>query len=132
MIKRDADAKQKMKRNADANRLAKESTIVVGDVVLVKQRKQNKFSCKFNPNPYTVISKKGTMITAENQNHKITRNISFFKKIGTESTYDDSDELDEYEERNIPDQQQREVNLNRYPQRDRRNVLRYGHNIYDS
>eukprot|EP00794_Sanderia_malayensis_P017917 gene17917-19694_t len=97
-----------MKQNADGNNLAKESMISVGDLVIVKQRKQNKFSTKFNPNPYTVIAKKGTMITAENQNHQITRNISHCKKIGNDSISDDFDDIGDFQDLNRPDQQRPE------------------------
>eukprot|EP00794_Sanderia_malayensis_P004986 gene4986-5644_t len=108
LVERDADAKEKMKQNADGNNLAKESMISVGDLVIVKQRKQNKFSTKFNPNPYTVIAKKGTMITAESQNHQITRNISHFKKIGNDSISDDFDDIGDFQDLNRPDQQRPE------------------------
>jgi len=63
-------------------RKAKYSTINVGDRVLVKQEKRNKLSTRFSTTPYTVISRTGTKITAQNnQNCTITRNVSHFKKI---------------------------------------------------
>ena len=52
--KRDAEAKEKMKILADNNNHAKTSQIEIGDTVLVKQIKQNKFSSKFDPQPYVV------------------------------------------------------------------------------
>ncbi|RNA27385.1 hypothetical protein BpHYR1_033732 [Brachionus plicatilis] len=52
------------------------------NMVLVKQKQATKHDSIFNPNPYRVISKNGTMITARNtSNHEITRNISHFKRI---------------------------------------------------
>jgi len=66
----------------DQRRKAKYSTINVGDRVLVKQEKRNKLSTRFSTTPYTVISRTGTKITAQNnQNCTITRNVSHFKKI---------------------------------------------------
>ena len=53
----------------------------MGDTVILKQRKKNKFTTKFEPTPYTVLERRGVSIVAENQGHKVTRNASFFKKI---------------------------------------------------
>ena len=35
----------------------------------------------FNPKPYEIISKKGSMITAEIEDHSIMRDSSFFKHL---------------------------------------------------
>ena len=35
----------------------------------------------FKPKPYEIISKKGLMITAEREDHNITRDSSFFKHV---------------------------------------------------
>ena len=65
------------KSHADTRRNAKHSQISVGDTVLVKQDRTNKLYSRFSKTPYTVVERKGTMITAENaDNHRITRNIS--------------------------------------------------------
>ena len=66
---------------ADARRHAKITSIKLGDTVLVKQTKINKFSTPFDPHPYTVKAINGTMVTAERDDHVITRNISFFKRL---------------------------------------------------
>ena len=65
----------------DKRRHARESDISVGDTVLVKQQYKNKFTSRFDKTPYTVILRKGTMITAENDTRRITRNVSHFKKF---------------------------------------------------
>ena len=80
---RENDTKSKTKGREYANnrRQAKPSKLKVGDVVILKQRKQDKFTTKFESTPYTVIDCKGTRIVAENQKHRVTRNASFFKKI---------------------------------------------------
>ena len=62
-----------MKVHADARFKAKTSRIDVGDLVLVRQRKQNKLSMHFDPSPFRVTSKRGTMITAR-QNGKYVHN----------------------------------------------------------
>ena len=69
------------KKYIDKRRNAKESDISVRDTVLVKQQYKNKFSSRFDKTPYTVILRKGTMITAENDTRRITRNVSHFKKF---------------------------------------------------
>ena len=95
----DATAKNKMKGYADDRNNAKPATFRIGDDVLVRQRKRNKFSPYNNPHPYHIVAINGSMITAENARHKITRNSSFFKRItrppNCESTMSDDHE-DEY------------------------------------
>ena len=65
----------------DKRRHAKESMIQIGDTVLVKQYKQNKLKTRFNKMPYIVLGRKGTKVTAEHSNHRITRNLSHFKRV---------------------------------------------------
>ena len=132
----DVKAKTKMKKNADKLSRAKEREIHVGDTVLVRQRKKNKFSSTFDPKPYRVTRVKGTMITATRPGHYITRNISFYKKVQPqEEEVTDED----YEEDYLSDDSMKKINdfnenerlpERRYPQRDRRPAQRYGQNIY--
>lgn len=77
----DAKAKEKMKVYADKRRNARDSNLKVGDRVLVQQEKRNKLSTPFDPRPYEVIDKKGSMITAQREDKKITRNSSKFKTV---------------------------------------------------
>ena len=125
--KRDAEEKEKMKKNRDKASRAKESEIDVGDTVLVKQVKNNKFSTKFDARPYKVTRKKGTMITAERNDHTITRNVSHFKKLpndmNDETMSDLEDDIDF-------DDLQEDATPRRYPIRERRQVQRYGQNIH--
>ncbi|XP_065067305.1 uncharacterized protein K02A2.6-like [Rhopilema esculentum] len=82
---------------ANQRRNAKESSIAVGDTVLVKQQRRNKITSRFNKTPYLVVERKGTQVTAENsQKHRVTRNVSHFKRfnnsvIRTEESETDSD-----------------------------------------
>ena len=82
--RKDDRAKAKMKVHADARFKAKTSRIDVGDLVLVRKRKQNKLSMRFDPSPFRVTSKRGTMITARRNGKYITRNTSHFKLIDSE------------------------------------------------
>ena len=94
----DKEAKMKMKRYADRKRHAKSRAIVPGTAVLVRQRKRDKLTSPFDHRPYTVIQKKGTMITAQRGDRNITRNSSHFKPVKLETTVivesDDDENID--------------------------------------
>ena len=80
---RDTDKynKAKMKTNADERNNATKSKLMAGDKVLVQQPKENKLSIPFDPKPYEITEKKGTMITARREDKSITRNSMVFKSI---------------------------------------------------
>ena len=126
--------KERNKEYADHRRKAKKSEIKVGDYVLVRQEKKNKLTTNFNHEPYKVIKKAGVEITAQRNNgHKITRNISHFKKI--KKPEDDTDnECSDYPERvaleNQPMNNEHHDGNNVGPRRSsrtRRPPERYGH-----
>ena len=132
--KNDKEAKEKMKRHADEKSHVKVSDIKVGDTVLIRQKKQNKFSTKFDPSPFYVVRRKGTMITAVRNRKYVSRNVSHFKKI--ESSIGESSITDEHEEENddiltevdvapSPVNSVPPINVRRYPNRDRRQTQRY-------
>ena len=75
----DASAKAKQKVYADHRRGATTPIFKVGDQVLVRQRKRNKLTSRFDYRPYKIVAIKGTMITARRNDHHITRNCSHFK-----------------------------------------------------
>ena len=84
MERRDAEQKSKMKLYADSKSRARESSLKPGMVVLMKQHKQNKLSTPFDPTPFVIKEKKGTMVTASNDFKTVTRNSSQFKAISPE------------------------------------------------
>lgn len=78
----DADAKLSMKENAERRRRSIHVAPEVGSLVLVRQQEKGKLIPPFNPTPYRIIAKKGTMLTAKSSDgHITTRNVSFFKTI---------------------------------------------------
>ena len=79
IAKRDAIQKQKMKIYADLKAHAQERQIKPGEVVLMRQPRQNKLSTSYNPKPFVVEEKKGTMVTASNVSQFVPRNSSQFK-----------------------------------------------------
>lgn len=62
---RDTEEKAKTKAHADKAMNAKPSDIQVGDRVLVRQEKKDKFSTPFNPTPFQVVSKTGNSVVVE-------------------------------------------------------------------
>lgn len=48
--------------------------------VLLKRQKKTKQETQFDPNPWCIIKKNGSMITARRGSKEITRNSSFFKE----------------------------------------------------
>ena len=79
----DKRAKEQMKKYADQKSRARASDIQVGDTVLILQRKQNKWSTKFDPSPFQVVRRKGTMVTGLRNGKYVSRNVSHFKRVNT-------------------------------------------------
>ena len=79
--KKDNEQKRKMKEYADSQNRSKESSLMEGDVVLVRQKKVSKTTPPFDPNPYMVVRRMGNTIVAKRGNRVIKRNISFFKRV---------------------------------------------------
>ena len=82
---RDQTAKVKMKEHADNKRYVMPSNAKEGDTVLVKRDDSNKKSHKpYDPRPHIIVEKKGSMVTAENDDGtQVTTNSSFFKNVST-------------------------------------------------
>ena len=82
---RDRQAKNKMKYYAERRRNIKPGTLGIGDKVLLKRMTpQNKLSTKFDPNPYQVIDRKGSMIIAQRGTEIKARNSIHCKRLVTE------------------------------------------------
>ena len=56
--------KEKVKTRVDKTCKVKETKVKVGDTVLVRQSKKNRFSTSYEPQPYKVVSIKGSSVTA--------------------------------------------------------------------
>ena len=70
-----------MKEYADKRRNARESFIVVGDQVLLKQSKAAVLTLAFDPRPFSVIGVKGSMITVKRGREIKSRNSSHCKLL---------------------------------------------------
>ncbi|KAL8606763.1 hypothetical protein ACOMHN_049592 [Nucella lapillus] len=102
MRSRDAQQKASMKRYADSKACIKPSSITVGDAVLLKNPQHSNADTLYQPAPLVVISKNGSMVTAQRGQQTVTRNSSFYKKFPqqpstTETETDPTSELDEDE-----------------------------------
>ena len=67
-----------MKEYADSKAYVRPSNLHVGDHVLVKNSSISK-PTPYDPAPFTVVQKKGSMVTAQRGKKFVTRNSSFFK-----------------------------------------------------
>ena len=86
---REKDAERKIvgKEYADERRNACESSVKVGDEVLVKQNKTNKLSLNFEKEPYIVLDKHGSQLTVQSPSGKtIKRNVTFTKPFISSET----------------------------------------------
>lgn len=79
----DEVAKRKMKNNAKFNNSPND--LHCSDVVLMRnEQKSNKLAPSFDPQPYTVVAKKGSMVSVSSTpgiGKRTTRNTSCFKRI---------------------------------------------------
>jgi hypothetical protein len=120
---------EKMKKYSDHRQHSKTTDLKIGDRVLIRQPKKNKLTPSFNPKPFTVDARKGTMVTVKSGSKRITRNISFFKKIDNRITdsSDDEDDDDDFDcDRTNEDQLNQEPARLRRSQRERRQPNRLG------
>ena len=66
----------------DARRNAQENDIQEGDLVLMKQKKTDKLSTNFNPNPMKIVSKgRNGVLVASPEGVQYRRNVTHLKKF---------------------------------------------------
>ena len=131
-----------MKHYADQSNNANYTHFEIGDSVLVQQPKHNKLSTRFNPIPYHIIRKRGTMLAARNHRGQyITRHASHFKHFNTDSDchflsdHEEEDDVIDFNTTQAVEQNAHNAHNaqpQRYPERNRRPVIRFGNNIYDA
>lgn len=77
----DSERKQKCKDYADTRRNAKESDLEPGDQVLLQQRKRDKLTTTFEPEPYGIVQRYGNQVTVESPDGvQYKRNMSQVKR----------------------------------------------------
>ncbi len=125
--------KTKGRNYADTRRRTRHSKIEVGDRVLVKQTRHNKLSTNFSTTPYTVVKITGSRVVAENNHHRITRNLSFFRRIPEDILTPDDEEDSIPDTRGVADTTPMQENQPvRRSTRNRRPAERYGQPIDSS
>ena len=88
---KDAELKGLSKMHADERRGARYTNVDVGDEVLVRQDKVNKFSTTFNPTPCVVVRKSGNSLIVESPDGvQYSRNSSHVRKYVTASNDGDA------------------------------------------
>lgn len=91
---KDAEQKGKAKIHTDNRRGAKLSDIEVGDQVLVKQDKIDKFTTTFQSTPHKVIHREGNSVVVQSPTGATyARNTTFVKKFHSEEIPAVSDEI---------------------------------------
>ena len=77
---RDQTSKRKAKQLYDKRKHSREHRLKVGDKVLLKQRKSTT-QTPYDPQPFTVIAHKGSMVTARRKHQTFTRDASKWKAM---------------------------------------------------
>jgi hypothetical protein len=88
----DEKQKERMRAEYDLRMHTRKSGLQVGSLVVAQRPITNKSVTPWDPNPYRVISIKGSMVTAQRPGHIITRNSSLFKRYTTDSDDDEPDQ----------------------------------------
>ena len=73
--------KAKAKEYMDKRHKATPSNIRQGDQVLLLQKRANKLSTRYDPKPFTVISKKGVSVELARGQTRLFRNLPMVKKV---------------------------------------------------
>ena len=116
---RDWEKKIKAKTYADERRGAQANDLQTGDQVLLKKKKSDKLSAKFESEPYEIVEKKGNCVVIQSpEKVQYQRNVTEVKKFTPreEQSVNSDHQLELLEDNEL---QQR-------PQRDRRPPDRYG------
>ena len=77
----DERLKAKSKLYSDDRNKSVGKEIGFGDKVLLQNENKTKMTTTYKPVPYTVVDKRGSMVTVEHSGHRVTRNSSCMKKV---------------------------------------------------
>ena len=82
VVSREKDHRYKQQMREKSR--GEDHSLVVGNKVLMRNKKENKLTPKFDPTEMTVIGVKGSSVTASDGRRVIFRDASFFKRIDSE------------------------------------------------
>ncbi|KAL1447853.1 hypothetical protein WDU94_005575 [Cyamophila willieti] len=77
----DALRKSRQKDYADKTRNCQASSLQIGDEVLIKLERKNKYTPDYDPDPFRIVDIRGSLVVVERKGVRVTRNSSFFKKF---------------------------------------------------
>ena len=75
------DAEHKQTSADVSNKRAMESDVSEGDKVLLMNQKENKLSATYDPEPYSIVSKRGDLVVIERGETLLKRNVGHVKKF---------------------------------------------------
>ena len=114
---RDERYKQKLKQNAE-NMNTKAHEFIVGDHLLLKQKKGNKWSTAYQPAFYTVIRTDGSSVAARRitDGREVHRDTREFKVANALIRYNASEERDDWKREPASENWREKILLNASPQ----------------
>ena len=77
---RDNERKEKGKVYVDRKRNARESEILEGDKMILREEKENKLSTPLKQSPFTVVQENGNSVLVEGEGVQYYRNVIHVKK----------------------------------------------------
>lgn len=70
-----------MRQEYDRRMRAKETYLLPGEKVMLRVERTNKRQPFWDSRVYTVVEARGSLIVAERDGQRVTRNVSFFKRV---------------------------------------------------
>ena len=107
LVQRNDDLKKTIMKSREDKRIkaANTSRKCIGDYVILENEQRGKTTPIYNPKPYKIVSKKGSMVTAKRGERNVTRNSSRFKTVTFNVPNDPANEEDEEDNTDsIPDE----------------------------
>lgn len=124
-------AKGKMEKHANSKVRFEPRNFVIGERVLLQKKKTNKLDALYDTEPYTIVRVQGNRITAARGKEKVTRNVSFYKRLvenipGVEDLVDELESIQENLDSTImPDVQEQTSSPKRYNLRRHRKPTKF-------
>ena len=78
---RDQDADRKQRAAESANKRAADSDVSEGYKMLLMKQKQKRLSATYDPEPYSVVSKRGDLVIIERGETLLKRNVGHVKRF---------------------------------------------------
>ncbi len=93
VINKDSLSKTIQRDYANEKRRVTPTNMDIGDSVLLRNTQRKKMDPPYNPDPFTIVKKTGSMVSASNGHSEVTRNSSHFKRIPTRVDVNSSQDI---------------------------------------